>query len=95
MKIKPMKKLMHVLFLSCVKATELIEKKIHFRLTLKQKIQLRAHKTICHACSRYEKQSVFIDKAMKHAAESNADTVDVSELKKETLAKIEKLKQDS
>ncbi len=89
-----MKKLMHLLFLSCLKATELIEKKIYFRLTLKQKIQLKAHKAMCSACSNYEKQSRFMDQALRHSNKPNESSADLSELKKETLAKIKNLEQN-
>lgn len=88
-----MKKLMHLLFLSCLKATGLIEKKIYFRLTLKQKIQLKAHKTICSACSNYEKQSIFMDQALRHSHKPNESSADLSEFKKETLTKIKNLEQ--
>ena len=89
-----MKKLMHTLFLSCLKATELIEKKIYFRLTLKQKIQLKAHKAMCSACSNYEKQSRFMDQALKYFNNTNGSSKDLSELKKETLIKIKNLEQN-
>jgi hypothetical protein len=60
-----MKKLMHWLFLSCLKATELIEKKIYFKLSLRERMQLEVHKMMCDACSNYEKDSLLIDKALQ------------------------------
>lgn len=59
-----MKKIMHILFLSCLKASELIEKKFHFNLTLTEKIRLKFHKMLCDACTCYEKQSILIDKGI-------------------------------
>jgi hypothetical protein len=59
------KKIMHKLFLSCLKATEIIEKGLNFKLSWKEKLQLKAHKMMCDACSRYEKQSLFLDNAIK------------------------------
>jgi hypothetical protein len=59
------KKIMHKLFLSCLKATEIIEKGLNFKLSWKEKLQLKAHKMMCDACSRYEKQSLFLDNAVK------------------------------
>ncbi len=56
---------MHILFLSCLKATGIIEKGLHFKLSWKEKLQLKTHKMMCDACSRYEKQSLFLDKAIK------------------------------
>ena len=32
---------MHILFLSCLKATELMEKKLHFEVSFKEKLQLK------------------------------------------------------
>lgn len=74
---------MQIVFLSCVKATELIEKKFHFKLSFREKMQLKAHKMMCEACTRYEKQSEFLEKGIQfYQAKLNADT------------DIEKLKQD-
>jgi len=59
-----MKNLMHILFLSCIKATGLIEKGFHFELSQKEKVQLKVHTIMCDACKRYEKQSIFIEKGI-------------------------------
>ncbi|MEO9021998.1 MAG: hypothetical protein ABI237_02825 [Ginsengibacter sp.] len=56
-----MKKIMHWLLLSCRKATELIEKKLLIKLTFKEKLQLELHKSMCSACTAYEKQSKRMD----------------------------------
>jgi hypothetical protein len=64
-KIKIMKKIIRFLFLSCLKATELIEKKIHVRLNTQEQIRLTLHKSMCKACRLYEKQSRLIDHALK------------------------------
>ena len=53
---------MHILFLSCLKSSELLEKKMHFRLTLLEKMQLKMHTMMCNACTLYEKQSYIIEK---------------------------------
>lgn len=60
-----MKKIMHFLFLSCLKATELIEKKFQVKLSVKEKIQLKMHKMMCDACSMYEKQSTLIENGIE------------------------------
>lgn len=74
---------MQLLFLSCLKATGLIEKKLHFRLSFREKMQLKAHKMMCEACTRYEKQSEFLEKGIQsYQAKLQAGT------------DIEKLKQD-
>ncbi len=57
-----MKKIVHILFISCLKATELIEKKFHFKLSIREKLQLKLHKMMCEACTKYEKHSDIIEK---------------------------------
>ena len=84
------KKIMHFLFLSCLKATELIEKKFHFKLSYTEKIQLELHKMMCDACKTYEKQSGIIEEGIKgnhHLHHSKA--VDSEQLKKQIQAKLQ------
>ena len=92
------KKIMHILFLSCLKATEIIEKGLHFRLSRKEKLRLRMHKMMCDACRRYEKQSLFLDNALKAGHDfSLGDSIQPAEeeirvLKKRITEKLEGLK---
>jgi len=81
-----MKKLIQIMFLSCLKATEFIEKKLHYKLSFKEKIQLKVHKSMCKACSEYEKQSILIDKVI---SEKNIHKIDPKEIKllKESIVK--------
>lgn len=83
-----MKKIMHALFLSCLKATELIEKKMHFKLSLREKMQLRAHKMMCDACSLYEKQSTLIEKGISGFQEKEIKKTDLEEFKKAIHKKL-------
>ena len=85
-----MKKLMKYLFLSCLKATELIEKKYIFKLTFREKIQLTLHKAMCEACSNYEKQDLMIEKAIEKQTPKAKDikSVDIKDFKKSILEKI-------
>jgi hypothetical protein len=76
-----MKKLMHKLFLSCLKATELIEKRLHFKLSIKEKLQLKVHKMMCSACSNYEKQSIFIEKGISINQKREFSEDDIQQLK--------------
>lgn len=86
-----MKKLMHILFLSCFKATELIEKKLNFRLSRKEKMKLEAHKMMCSACRNYEKQSLIIEKGLKGSRQSEFDEVDLASLKHDINKELEGL----
>ncbi len=56
---------MNVLMLSCIKATEFVEKKLDNKLNMIEKIQLYLHTRMCGACRLYEKQSKFIDEVLK------------------------------
>ncbi|MCK5536470.1 MAG: hypothetical protein KAI79_06565 [Bacteroidales bacterium] len=82
-----MKKIMHFFFLSCLRATELIEKKIHMQLDLKEEIQLKLHKSMCKACSNFDKQSVFIDVLIK-SKEYKKLNINTSIFKEEIKKKI-------
>ncbi len=82
---------MHILFLSCLKATELIEKKMHFKLSFTERLQLKVHKSMCNACSNYEKQNYFLEKAIsqQEKLEQKKLEIDVDSFKKTILDKIE------
>jgi len=87
-----MKKLLHYLFLSCLKATALIEKKIYSKLSFGEKVQLEMHKMMCDACSNYEKDSILIDKALqKQNAKPPVITgIDLKAFEKSLVEKLEK-----
>ena len=72
---------MRILFLSCLKATELIEKKLHFGLSRKERYQLKMHKMMCNACRNLETQTYFIDHNLKHRTLVTPQDVDVEHLK--------------
>lgn len=79
---------MHRIFLSCLKATELIEKKLHFTLTSRERIQLGMHKMMCNACSLYEKQSELIEKGIEQQFEGKNNDIKVEELKRAINKKL-------
>ena len=83
---------MRLLFLSCLKATALIEKKIHFKLSWIEKMQLSAHKRMCTACTNYEKQSNFLEKGISHLQKKEPAENEIEELKALITQKLEKLK---
>ena len=83
-----MKKLMHILFLSCLKATEFIEKQIHFKLSFKEKAQLKVHKMMCSACVRYEKQSLLLENQIELHTMKPLNDETIEELKKTISDKL-------
>jgi len=83
-----MKKLMKKIMLSCDKATELIEKRIHFKLTFWEKIQLKLHLAFCKPCSHYEKQSYIIEESMSKIKPESVPPEDIKLLKEEIIKKL-------
>ena len=65
---------MQKMMLSCKKATELIDKKIHSGINREEKVKLYFHTIMCSACSNYEKQSFLIDKALKNPGDSQSES---------------------
>ncbi|MDN3669042.1 hypothetical protein QWY93_06860 [Echinicola jeungdonensis] len=62
---KKMKKILTPIFLPCIKATGLIEKKEIVSLTNLEKIRLKFHLSMCNACSAYQNQSKIINKTIQ------------------------------
>lgn len=87
-----MKKLMYLLMLSCRKATELMEKRSLIGLSWTETIQLRMHKSMCDACSTYEKQSKILDKLLhKHIhfhGEDDVSLIKNNDLKQKIASKF-------
>jgi len=61
-----MKKLIHLIVLSCKRASLLIEKGHHQPLSFIDRIQLKMHLSICDKCTEYQKQSFLIENSMKN-----------------------------
>jgi hypothetical protein len=84
-----MKKLKRILFLSCLKATELIEKSIYYKLGWVERLQLKIHKIICPVCEIYEKQSLLIEKGIVQSHKIKIIESDLVVLKKMIAKKLE------
>ncbi len=83
-----MKRLLNIMFLSCFKATEMIEKGLHFKLSFKENIQLEVHKLMCDACTKYEKQSLRIEKGISEIEKTKAQLTDIVALKRIITSRI-------
>lgn len=86
-----MKNLINKLLLSCLIATELIEKKLLFRLSFSEKLRLKIHKLMCKACALYEKQSIILDKALSGSSDKEVADTDLTGFKVDTVLKIEEM----
>lgn len=85
-----MKRIMHILFLSCLKATEMIEKKLHFRLSWRENLQLEMHKMMCNACTMYEKHSHIIDESLAKQEHLRLHHINLDQFKKSLIEKLPK-----
>lgn len=86
-----MNKIRNTLLLSCLRATELIEKHLHFKLSLSEKIALRFHVSMCRACQLYEKQSAFIEKGLSSPLTKKEAFKDIETLKMKIHKELEKI----
>ena len=78
--------------LSCKKASALIDKKVEVKLSWKENMQLTIHKSMCDACTAYEKQSKLIDKALHnhiHIMKEGVSTIiENKELQNQIISKL-------
>jgi hypothetical protein len=86
-----MKNLQNKLFLSCLKVTELLEKREIIPLNLLEKIRLRVHLSMCKACHAYEKQSETID-ALFEKLGNSLDEDEIASSQKRLTEKLNKSK---
>lgn len=77
---------------SCKKTTELIDKKFLTSLSVKERLQLYFHKSMCKTCASYEHQSKFIDNAVSKLfrGKSKINTNSSKERKRKIIDKINK-----
>ena len=54
-------KFIHFVCMPCDEATFMIAKQLHSKLSLKEKLQLKAHLYICKICLDYSKKAKVID----------------------------------
>lgn len=85
------KQIMNTLFLSCLKATELIDKKVHIKLSFIENMQLKVHNKMCPPCKIYEQQSIMIEHAIEqHLQNNNTDiNKNTEQLKQKIKTKLE------
>lgn len=82
-----MQKIMNVMANSCKKTTELIDKQLFTPLSVKEKMQLQVHKSMCKTCTAYEHQSKLIDSIIGKWFTTGKSKVNVK-LPEEKKAKI-------
>ncbi|CAH8282694.1 hypothetical protein EV196_107286 [Mariniflexile fucanivorans] len=77
---------------SCKKTTELIDKGLLTTLTIKEKMQLSIHTSMCKTCKSYEHQAKFIDKAISKLFNSTSkiNTDSSVDRKRKIIEKINK-----
>jgi hypothetical protein len=86
-----MQKLMMRMMLSCDKATAIMEKGHDTGLTLREKMQLLFHTSMCSGCTNYRKQSLLIHELLdKHIGKRDGQVqpVIIQQLKQEIQRRL-------
>ncbi len=60
---------LNIIWLSCERATFLMSKKEEGKISLKERLQLRLHLSLCDFCTRFQKQTSFFTKNAPHVHE--------------------------
>jgi NMD protein affecting ribosome stability and mRNA decay len=83
-------KQLQIIFLSCQKATLLIEMSHEKPLSFSKKIQLKVHLSLCDRCNRYQKQSLLIETILKsnYKAPLKTNGLKLSDASKTRLKKV-------
>jgi predicted anti-sigma-YlaC factor YlaD len=81
---------MKFLMIPCKKATYLLSKKEEGKLSFLEKIQLKAHLSICSFCRLFEQQTIFIGKNAKHIHNYN-ESVLPEQAKEKIIAALKEL----
>lgn len=72
---------------SCEQATELVEKKLAFKLSFSEKFQLGKHLAMCMRCKRYNRQSKKLDSLFKQESTSSLQKLELTPEQKEEILK--------
>lgn len=87
------KDFIHIFVLSCTKATFLIEKKLHTKLNIVERVQLHIHLSLCSHCSNYNIKAEVLDKLTKvsiqeHEVKAIFNTSEIESFKKKVCKKL-------
>ena len=88
--VNRMKNLMLKMMISCERATFLIDKGQHTKLSLKEKFDLKFHLFTCKYCRLYEVESQQINDSLVKILKFNKEEIKLSdEQKKKIIEKME------
>jgi Putative zinc-finger len=78
---------------SCRDVSELVSRAMDERLSLRKRLSIRLHLSMCSLCRRYEKQLRLLRQATQHYADPEENEVEAS-LSPEAKARLEKALED-
>ncbi|HBR12965.1 MAG TPA: hypothetical protein DD740_12375 [Chryseobacterium sp.] len=88
-----LKKIIHLFFLSCSKATLLMEKRNAKKISSKENWQLSMHVMICKWCKAYQEKVEILDSILKRKwfGEEDADinTTEIQNFKDKVFRKLD------
>lgn len=74
---------------ACERATYFIEKKMNSSISIKEWVIMRYHMSICTVCKHYEKQSIWLEQAIRKSDSEHHYAQRNEQLKKRIIQKIE------
>jgi hypothetical protein len=85
--------MMSKLMLSCIKATEMVEKRSFSELSCSENMQLKFHTMMCSACRSYQNQSQLLDKIIRQTIHEDMpiktdSAANSDDLKRNIIAKL-------
>ncbi len=84
----------HLMF-NCKEATQLVSESLDRKLPFHQRIGIRMHLLMCKFCSRYEKQLMFLRKAVRTQKMHEEDTESYISLPPEARKRIKNCLHDN
>lgn len=81
---------MNKILLTCMDATKITVRKSFHALSFKEKLQLRLHHMVCHACRKFDSQNEFIDHAMEqhYKVQSEDQNLKLSTERKKAIQEV-------
>jgi heterodisulfide reductase subunit B len=81
---------MNKIMLTCLQATKLTTQRSFRNLSVTEKLQLKMHHSVCHACRKFDSQNTYIDHAVKnyfHIVEKNSE-LRLSDERKKNISEV-------
>lgn len=81
---------MNKIMLTCLQATKLTTQRSFRNLSIMEKLQLKMHHSVCHACRKFDSQNIYIDHAVKNhfSIIENKSELKLSDERKNNISQV-------